>query len=122
MADEDGLPEVGASARALGARPGDATGDIGIGPGGVVQPETGGMSVSPPPENLPGIRRPPEFGGTGKDPLFELETDDLPQELRYRPDPTKPDAHGFVEPSRAMGFEEYQQAPRSTRSLWRLVR
>lgn len=115
---EDGLPRTGESARTLGVRPGGATGDVPIGPGGAVQPATGGMSVSPsPPENLPAIRRPPEFGGTGKDPLFELETDDLPEELVYRPDPARPEAHGFVEPSRAMTFDKYQRAVHATRVL-----
>lgn len=86
----------------------------------MVRPGTGGMSASPPPpENLPSFRRPPEYGGTGKDPLWELETDELPETLRYRPDPERPERHGFIEPSRAMGFEEYQAALEDTSGLWR---
>lgn len=116
----DGLPLVGNTARTLGARPGADTGDIPVGAAGVVETETGGMSVSPPPpENLVYFRRPVEYGGTGKDPVWELETDELPEELAYRPDPVNPEGHGFIEPSRQMSFDDYQQALHATRRLWR---
>jgi hypothetical protein len=113
---EDGLPKTGASARTLGAR---CNIDIAINEDGFVEPETDGMSVSPPPpENLPYYRRPPEFSGEGKDPLWELDTGELPEELSYRPDPDNPEGHGFIEPSRRMTFEEYQRAIHGTRGLW----
>lgn len=126
-ADEDGLPRFGESGRYLGARPSlpgrEPDGDIPATEDGAVHPGTGGMSVSPPPvDNLPPHRRPPEYGGTGKDPVFELETDGLSGDLRYRPDPYSPARHGFIEPSRAMSFEEYRQAIFDTRILWRAVR
>lgn len=122
-ADTDGLPRTGDSARTLGARPRTETGDINIRRGGIVFTRTGGLSVSPPPpENLPSFRRPPEFRGTGKDPLWELETDELPEDLRYCPDPEQPGRHGFIEPSRAMPFTEYQRALHDTRGLWSQVR
>ena len=71
------------------------------------------MSVSPPPpENLPPIRRPPEYGGEGKDPVWQLDTDEPPEELIYRPDPDAPERHGFIEPSRRMPFKEYRRKPR----------
>lgn len=124
---EDGLPQFGESGRYLGARPGipgeEPVGDIPVAVDGSVRPGTGGMSVSPPPvSNLPLHRRPPEYGGTSKDPVFELETDGLPIGLRYRPDPAAPERHGFIEPSRTMGFEEYRQAISAARTLWRTVR
>lgn len=77
----DGLPMAGPTARTLGARPGSPPdGDIPI-VGGMVRPGTGGMSVSPPPpENLPPHRRPPEYGGKGKDPIWEFETNDTKSE------------------------------------------
>lgn len=119
-AAQDGLPSTGRSARTLGARPGVDTGDLPVGAGGAVEPETGGMSVSPPPpENLIYFRRPPEYGGTGKDPLWQLETDELPPELRYRPDPENPEGHGLIEPARRMTFDEYKDALHATRRLWR---
>src|SRR4051794_36892495 len=91
----DGLPEVGASARTLGIRPGvdvpaktptDSTG-----------PGDGGMSVAPDdPMHLARIRRPAAFGGTGIDPVWYIEVDDLGPGLGVRPDsPT----HAVVEPA-----------------------
>lgn len=97
--------------------------DIDVDEGGMVGPETGGVSVSPPPpENLPEQLRPPGFGGYGKDPLWELDTDDLPPELRYRPDPKNLTGHGFVEPAAPMLFEDFERAVHGTRSSWRAVR
>lgn len=120
MADEDGMPTTGTTGRYLGVRPGV---DVPVGPDGFVEPETEGMSVVPPPlDNLQPHRRPPEFGGTGKDSVFELETDELPEEPRYRPDPANPEGHGFVEPARRISFEEYQRLLHATRALWRVVR
>jgi hypothetical protein len=113
---DDGLPELGPSARSLGVRPGD----IPVENGGVA-PVNGGMSVSPnDPVNLPDFRRPPEFGGTGKDPVFSINSEDLPDSLVYRPDPTNPTEHGFVEPATEMSFEEYVQALHGTRGNWQL--
>ena len=89
---------------------------------GFVEPGMGGVSVSPPPpENLPPSRLPVDMGGTGKDPIWELETDELPSELTYRPDPDTPDTHGFIEPSRVMSYGDYLSAVHGTRSLWRLM-
>ncbi len=120
MADADGLPVTGTTGRYLGVRPGV---DVPVDADGFVESETEGMGVVPPPvDNLQPHRRPPEFGGTGKDPVFEIETNELPEELRYRPDPADPEGHGFVEPARRMSFEEYQQLLHSTLDLWRAVR
>ncbi len=115
--DEPREPRAGS--RTLSARPNI---DIPINEDESVEPETGGMSVSPfSPENLPPHRRPPKFGGTSKDLLWELDTDALPAELVYRPDPDAPDQHGFIEPSYPMPFEQYQRALRGTRNLWKRV-
>jgi hypothetical protein len=117
--DEDGLPMIGATSRYLGARPGV---DIGVFNSGNVFSTRQGMSVSPmPPENLPSRRRPPEFDGTGKDPVFAIDTDDLPEELEYLPDPKKRATHGFIRPAYTMSFEHYQRALHETRELWWLV-
>jgi hypothetical protein len=87
----DGLPIVGESGRYLDARPDlpeqPRDGDMPVS-GGMVRPGTGGMSVSPPPvTNLPLHRRPKEYGGRSKDTVFDLDTHQLPEELRYRADP-----------------------------------
>ena len=118
--DRDGLPLVGKTARYPAVRPNV---DLPVEPNGDVEPATEGMSVSPPPvTNLPDLRLPHEYGGRGSDPVFELETDELPDELAYRPDPDGPDRHGFIEPARRMSFEEYERAIRGTRRLWRPMR
>lgn len=119
-ADEDERPRVGETGRYLGVRP---SVDILVDADGLVEPETGGMSAVPSPmTNLAPHRLPREHGGTGGDPVFELDTDNLPDELRHRPDPSNPGEHVFIEPSRRMAFEEYERAVHATRVLWRIVR
>jgi hypothetical protein len=120
--DSDGLPKLGPTTRTLGVRPDSLFGDIIVTKGGLVFPGTGGMSVSPwPPENIEEHRRPKEFGGTGKDPVWEMDTDDLPEELRYQSDPAKADVHGFIAPARWMHLSEYQRTLHGTRNLWTRV-
>jgi hypothetical protein len=120
-AGDDGRPGVWENpARALGVRTRGRRPDIVVAASGFVLPETGGMSVSPPPpENLPEHRRPDEYGGIGKDPVWELDTDYLPPELAYRPDPKDPDRHGFIEPAVPMRLDDYETFLRMTRRLWR---
>jgi hypothetical protein len=120
----DGLPEVAATARTLGVRRGDQvpTNDVNaVAPGDPVPPGTGGMSVAPDdPANLPKARRPAEYGGLGKDPVWVIDSDDLPPVLEFRQDsPT----HGLVEPAAntTLTLAEYEAALESTRGLWRLV-
>jgi hypothetical protein len=138
--DTDGMPEVGSAGSKLGARPGYAEDeidpedrtrpgdyirpDIRVSAKGLVQPGTGGMSTAMPPiDNLPPHRRPPKHGGDdSRCEVYELETGDLPDELRERVDPHGPERHVFIEPAREMSFEAYQQALHSTRALWRPVR
>jgi RHS repeat-associated protein len=119
MSSEGEVPKVAASARGLGARPGT---DIPLDSGGIVHPNTGGMSVSPhSPHNLPEFRRPPEFNGTGKDPVWSMESNDLPDGLQYRPDPAKPATHGFIEPAHPMAVDQYQSLIAQTQGQWTLV-
>jgi hypothetical protein len=114
-----GQCEVGESARALGIRPRI---DVpATNPGDTVHAGQGGMSVSPDdPQKLPYFRRPPQFGGTGKDPVWTIRDEELGPDLCYRPDPNRPD-HGFIEPARPMPLSEYQQALARTQPLWRKV-
>jgi len=118
--DVDGGPVAGESARKLGARHGI---DIEPDEDSLVQPASGGMSVSPgSPANLPRHRRPPEWGGSGLDSLWAISSSKLGERLVYRPDPDQPEVHGFIEPSEGMTFAEYQAALAGTRSDWVLAR
>jgi hypothetical protein len=114
----DGLPEAGPTARTLGAR---REVDILVAGDGMVVGGGGGMSVAPDSAmNLPAHRRPPDYGGTGKDPIWELDVVELGSELVYREDPLMPGIHGFIEPARRMAFDDYQDALSRTRGAWRL--
>ena len=104
MKDGSGMPKVEASARGLGARPGT---DIPVDADGLVHPNTGGISMSPSPGDLPPHRKPPEFGGTGKDPIWKIDSDNLGDNLKYIPD--KP-GHGTIQPSKSMSLGKYQEA------------
>jgi hypothetical protein len=114
----DGYPASGPTARTLGVRPGV---DIPVDADGVVAGGEGGMSVAPDsPDHLPEHRRPPSFGGTGKDPVWELDLADLGDALAYREDPLMPGVHGFIEPRLPMAFSEFEAALAQTRQAWRL--
>ena len=113
--DADGLPLVGDSARTLGVR---SPGDI-ESPDGVVAPGTGGLSVSPGTAmNLPRHRRPSDFDGSGRDPVWALSADLLPDGLRYAEDS---DVHGTIEPGEPMELGDFRSLLAGTRSLWQQV-
>ncbi len=118
----DGLPEVGRTKRTLGVRPGDQApnNDVqAIQPDDPVIPGTGGMSVAPnDPRNLPRFLRPREFGGTGKDPIWEIDDADLPPELIFHQDRT---THGAIETKGETTLAVYESVLQSTRDKWRLV-
>lgn len=114
-----GLPQVGRSARSLGIRTPKETinPDVtAVAPDEIIQPDTGGMSVTPnDPADLPPFRKPPALGGTGKDPVWEIDTADLGSDLKFRQDSAK---HGLIEPAREMTLTELEQAIETTRSKW----
>lgn len=117
--DTDGLPQVGRSARQLGIRPRDRLphNDVSAAsPEDVVAPGEG-MSVAPDqPANLPKNRRPPEVnGGTGKDPVWEIDTDEIGPNLHYHQD--RP-SHGVIGVKEPMSLEEFEQALAATRARW----
>jgi hypothetical protein len=73
------------------------------------------MSAAPRgPANLPRNRRPPQInGGTGKDPVWEI--DDLGPNLQYLHDKL---THGVVGPNQPMTLAELEQALAATRARW----
>jgi hypothetical protein len=111
--DPAGGPMVGPSARTLGVRPNV---DIQI-IAGQVRPNTGGMSVAPDrPENLHPLRRPPAYGGSGKDPVWCIAVDLLGGDLRFQQDSA---THGLIEPARAMPIDALQKALEATKLSWK---
>jgi hypothetical protein len=112
----DGGPLVVDTASGLGVR----DWEIDVDEDGTALPDTGGMSVSPGAiDNLPFMFRPREHGGTGTNPVWCIEMDDLGPDLEYRADPRDPRGHGFVEPARPMDLQEYREALWETRPRWR---
>lgn len=140
MAEENGKPKVGRSARLLGVRPGIDI-DIEQMPGdwldeqGYLRPEaernpssgelvavairnTKGMSVSLSIESLPAFRRPATFGGTGKDPLWQIDDSKITGDLEAVQDsPT----HVSILPRATMLLEKYEAALAKTQNDWEKV-
>lgn len=140
MAEANGKPKVGRSARLLGVRPGI---DIDVehmprdwlDEQGYLRPEsernllsdqpvavairnTKGMSVSLSIESLPAFRRPVAFGGTGKDPLWQIDDSKISGDLEAVQDsPT----HISILPRATMLLEKYETALANTRNDWEKV-
>jgi hypothetical protein len=112
--DNNNFPQLGQSARELGVRPNK---DIPIDAQGYVHPQTGGMSVTV--DNvmyLPAHRRPPNFNGTGKDPVFSINKEQLPKTLKARQQGSL--HHHLIEPSDIYTFTQYESNLYSTRPNW----
>jgi hypothetical protein len=115
---DDGSPQLGQTASTLGARPNE---DIYIDENGMVDPGTGGMSVNESPTGMPAFRRPPSFGGTGKNlNMYSINLSDIGPNLTYRPDPESA-GHGFIEPATTMPFNDYQEYIDQTQTSWQGV-
>lgn len=72
------------------------------------------------PLHLPYYRRPPELGGTGQDPVWEILSADLGPDLEFRADSSNA-GHGFIEPVGAMTLDEYQDALAATKPAWKKI-
>ena len=139
MAEANGKPRVGRSARSLGVRPGTDI-DIGRVPRdwldkqGYLRPEaerspsgepvtiairnTKGMSISLSIESLPAFRRPETFGGVGKDPIWQIEDSKIIGDIEAVQDsPT----HVSVLPRTTMLLERYEAALARTQTAWERV-
>jgi hypothetical protein len=118
MKEEDGCPLVARSARALGVRVDTEPQDVHPDGAGDVSPGEG-MSVAPDdPMLLDQHRRPGRFGGTGKDPVWEIVDESLNEDLDYIPD--RPD-HGMIGPAAKMPLLRYEDALAATVDDWKLT-
>jgi hypothetical protein len=136
MAEQNGKPRVGRSARMLGIRP-NIDIDVEQMPAGCLDeqgrllPEvernyqgesiavaiknTRGMSVSLSIEGLPAFRRPATFGGSGKDPLWQIDDSKITGDLEAMQDsPT----HVSILPSATMRLDKYEAALANTQNDW----
>ena len=139
MAEQNGKPQIGRSARLLGVRPNidinieelpigylDVQGYLlpdsqrqGLGEFVTVAiRSTKGMSVSLSIEGLPAFRKPARFGGMGKDELWQIDDSNITGDLQAVQDsPT----HVSIMPSVTMSLERYETALVNTQNDWERV-
>ena len=139
MAGKNGKPKVGRSARLLGIRPGIDI-DVAHMPQGwldekgYLRPEenrddsgskvevairnTKGMSTSLSIEGLPPFRKPAEFGGTGRDPLWQIDESYITDDLEAVQDS---ETHVSIMPRTTMLLERYETALANTQDHWQRV-
>ena len=139
MAEQNGKPKIGRSARLLGIKHGIDI-DIEQMPTGYLNEQgylladservfrgqlvavavrnAKGMSVSLSIESLPAFRRPSKFGGTGKDPLWQIDDRNIMGDLQAVQDsPT----HVSILPTATMSLERYEAALANTQNDWERV-
>lgn len=136
MIDDQGKPKIGRSPRMLGVRLGtdidvekmprnwlDSEGYLRspterINSGNLVDVavrNNKGMSSSLSIEMLPDFRKPPEFGGRGKDPLWQIDNRRILGDLEAVQDsPT----HVSIMPRKTMLLEKYETALANTQTFW----
>ena len=139
MAEQNGKPQVGRSARLLGVRPSI---DINIEqmPVGylakqgyllaesereirgelvtVALRDNKGMSVSFSIDGLPDFRKPAKFGGTGKDSLWQIDDSYITGDLEAIQDSA---THVSILPRITMSLAKYEAALANTQNYWERV-
>jgi hypothetical protein len=139
MAEENGKPKQGRSARLLGIRPGV---DVDVVPMlrgwldeqdqllpeadrsstgteiAVVLRNTKGMSSSISIQGLPPFRKPAKWGGTSTDSLWQIEDSYITGDLEAVQDS---DTHVSIMPRRTMGLARYEAAIAATQGYWEKV-
>jgi hypothetical protein len=139
MAEANGKPKVGRSARLLGVRLGididiEETPKDWLDDRGYLRPEaerkatgemvivavrsTKGMSTSLSIESLPAFRRPTAFGGMGRDPLWQIEDSKIGGDLEAVQDSA---THVSIMPRVTMLLEKYETALANTQNDWERV-
>jgi hypothetical protein len=139
MAEQNGKPKIGRSARLLGVRPNIDINTEQMPIGYLDEQEyllpesqrkiqgenltvairdTKGMSVSLSIEGLPAFRKPSQFGGNGKDPLWQIDDSNITGDLQAVQDsPT----HVSILPRITMLLEKYETALANTQKYWERV-
>jgi hypothetical protein len=139
MAEQNNRPKIGRNARLLGIRPGidinieqmpigylDEQGYLLLESQRKISRElvtvairdTKGMSVSISIEGLPAFRKPASFGGTGKDPLWQIDDDIITGDLQAVQDSL---THVSILPRVTMSLERYEAALANTQKSWARV-
>lgn len=139
MTADNGKPKIGRHARCLGIRPNididvDLVPKNSIDECGYLQPasnhdtdlemvevavrNTKGMSVSLSIDALPDFRKPPAFGGIGRDPLWQIDSDTITGDLEAVRDNA---THVSIMPKVTMLLAQYEAALASTSDAWELV-
>lgn len=76
------------------------------------------MSVSLSIESLPPFRKPAKFGGTGKDPLWQIDDKNIMGDLEAVQDSP---SHVSILPRSSMSLERYETALANTQNNWEKV-
>jgi len=79
---------------------------------------TKGLSVSLSIEGLPPFRKPAAFGGSGKDPLWQIDDDLITGDLEAVQDSA---THVSILPSATMTLEKYEAAISATQPYWKRI-
>jgi hypothetical protein len=79
---------------------------------------TKGMSTSLSIESLPAFRKPPAFGGMGKDPLWQIEESKISDDLEAVQDSA---THVSIMPRVTMLLDKYETALANTQNDWEKV-
>ena len=120
LRDANGAPATGKGSRYLGVRtPPNRYSDVIPDETGMISRGPHGVSVTPDDmKNLKPFLLPVSLGGENdSDPVFEINTDDLPDGLCFEVDPKNPH-HGYIAPARRMSVEEYEALVVGTSNLW----
>jgi hypothetical protein len=138
MMADNGKPKIGRHARCLGIRPNidvdivrvpkhsiDEYGYLPLSLNHdaeemveVVVRNTKGMSVSLSIDALPDFRKPPAFGGSGRDPLWQIDNDKITGDLEAVQDSN---THVSIMPKVTMLLAQYEAALAITSDAWELI-
>jgi hypothetical protein len=116
MTDDGKKPKIGDSARNLGVRQEEITVQQRDGKNFIIANDKEGMSTAPDtPRNLPEHRRNKDWGGKGKDPVWEIDDSKVTGALKaFQDKPT----HVTVAASQDMLLEDFKAALSNTQNNW----